>query len=123
MLDPATQPRHSPTSHQSEPVMTAKSVIQHVLSRLADIGVSDIFGVPGDYSFPVNDAICNDAAIRWICWCNELNSAWPAAGYSRIKGVGAVCTTYGVGELSAINGIAGSFAEHLPVFHLVGTPN
>jgi indolepyruvate decarboxylase len=28
-----------------------------------------------------------------------------------------------VGELSAINGIAGSYAEHLPVFHLVGTPN
>ena len=35
----------------------------------------------------------------------------------------ALCTTYGVGELSAINGIAGSYAEHLPVFHLVGTPN
>jgi indolepyruvate decarboxylase len=34
-----------------------------------------------------------------------------------------VCTTYGVGELSAINGIAGAYAEHLPVFHLVGTPN
>jgi indolepyruvate decarboxylase len=28
-----------------------------------------------------------------------------------------------VGELSAINGIAGAYAEHLPVFHLVGMPN
>jgi TPP-dependent 2-oxoacid decarboxylase len=26
-------------------------------------------------------------------------------------------------ELSAINGIAGSYAERLPVFHLVGMPN
>lgn len=34
----------------------------------------------------------------------------------------ALSTTYGVGELSAINGIAGSFAEFLPVFHLVGMP-
>ncbi len=25
--------------------------------------------------------------------------------------------------MSAINGVAGSYAEHLPVFHLVGTPN
>jgi hypothetical protein len=33
-----------------------------------------------------------------------------------------VCTTYGVGELSAINGIAGAYAVHT-VFHLVGTPN
>jgi indolepyruvate decarboxylase len=35
----------------------------------------------------------------------------------------AVSTTYGVGELSAINGIAGSCAEHLAVFHLVGMPS
>jgi indolepyruvate decarboxylase len=38
-------------------------------------------------------------------------------------GLGAVSTTYGVGELSAINAIAGAYAEHVPVFHLVGMPN
>jgi indolepyruvate decarboxylase len=37
--------------------------------------------------------------------------------------VGAVSTTYVVGKLSAINAIAGAYAEHLPVFHLVGMPN
>ena len=31
-------------------------VIQHVLRRLKKIGVDDIFGVAGDYAFPVNDA-------------------------------------------------------------------
>jgi pyruvate decarboxylase len=31
-----------------------------------------------------------------------------------------VVTTYGVGELSAINGIAGAFSECLPVIHIVG---
>ncbi|MEJ0051961.1 MAG: thiamine pyrophosphate-binding protein [Methylovirgula sp.] len=98
------------------------TVIQHVLSRLHDIGIDDVFGVPGDYAFPVNDAICDDANIRWVGCCNELNAAYAADGYARIKGVGALCTTYGVGELSAINGIAGAYAEHLPVFHLVGAP-
>lgn len=100
-----------------------KTVIQHVLARLRAIGVADVFGVPGDYSFPVNDAICNDPDIRWIGCCNELNAAYAADGYARIKGVAALCTTYGVGELSALNGFAGAYAEHLPVFHLVGTPN
>jgi indolepyruvate decarboxylase len=100
-----------------------KTVIQHVLSRLNDIGIRDIFGVPGDFAFPVNDAICNDPKVRWIGCSNELNAAYAADGYARIKGFGALCTTYGVGELSAINGIAGAYAEHLPVFHLVGTPN
>ena len=60
--------------------------------------------------------------MRWIGCCNELNAAYAADGYARIKGFGAVCTTYGVGELSAINGIAGAYAEHLPLFHLVGAP-
>jgi indolepyruvate decarboxylase len=103
--------------------MTTKTVVQHVLSRLRDIGITDVFGVPGDYAFPVNDAVCNDPQMRWVGCSNELNAAYAADGYARIKGVGALCTTYGVGELSAINGIAGSYAEHLPVFHLVGTPN
>ncbi len=100
-----------------------KTVIEHVLSRLHDIGITDIFGVPGDYSFSVTDAICNDPNIRWVGCSNELNAAYAADGYARIKGAAALCTTYGVGELSAINGVAGSYAEHLPVFHLVGTPN
>jgi indolepyruvate decarboxylase len=101
----------------------SQTVIEYVLMRLREIGVTDIFGVPGDYSFAVNDAICNDPAINWVGCCNELNAAYAADGYARIKGVGELCTTYGVGELSAINGVAGSYAEHLPIFHLVGTPN
>src|SRR5277367_4397871 len=99
------------------------TVIEHVLSRLHDIGIRDVFGVPGDYAFPVNDAICNSELVNWVGCCNELNAAYAADGYARIKGVAALCTTYGVGELSALNGIAGAYAEHLPVFHLVGTPN
>ncbi len=100
----------------------AKTVILHLLERLKEIGITDVFGVPGDYAFPVNDAICNDGEMHWIGCCNELNAAYAADGYARIKGVAAVCTTYGVGELSAINGVAGSYAERLPVFHIVGMP-
>jgi indolepyruvate decarboxylase len=100
----------------------ANTVIEHVLSRLREIGVTDVFGVPGDYSFPITDAICSNGSMRWIGCTNELNAAYAADGYARIKGVGAVCTTYGVGELSAINAMAGAYAEHVPIFHLVGMP-
>ncbi|WP_319779007.1 thiamine pyrophosphate-binding protein [Maridesulfovibrio sp.] len=99
-----------------------QTVIEHLLERLKGIGITDIFGVPGDYAFPVNDAFCTDHDFKWIGCCNELNAAYAADGYARIKGKAAVCTTYGVGELSAINGIAGSYAENLPVFHIVGIP-
>jgi indolepyruvate decarboxylase len=98
------------------------TVIQYVLSRLRDIGVTDVFGVPGDYAFPVNDAICEFPGMRWIGCCNELNAAYAADGYARVKGMGALNTTYGVGELSALAGMAGAYAEHVPLFHLVGAP-
>ncbi len=101
----------------------AEAVIQYVLRRLNELGVNDVFGVAGDYAFPVNDAIAQHPAINWIGCCNELNAAYAGDGYARMRGVGAVCTTYGVGELAAMSGIAGSYAEHLAVFHLVGTPN
>lgn len=99
------------------------SVIEYVLGRLRDTGVTEIFGVPGDYAFPINDAIVADSVIEWVGCCNELNAAYAADGYARVRGVGAVSTTYGVGELSAIGAIAGSYAENVPVFHLVGMPN
>lgn len=98
------------------------TVIEHVLARLKDIGISHVFGVPGDYAFPVEDAIVGFPGIEWVGCCNELNAAYAAEGYARIQGLGAVNTTYGVGELSAINAISGAYAEHLPVFHLVGMP-
>jgi indolepyruvate decarboxylase len=99
-----------------------ESVIEYTLRRLREIGIDAIFGVPGDFAFSVQDAIVKDPAIEWIGCCNELNAGNAADGYARVRGVGAVSTTYGVGELSAINAIAGSYAENLPVFHLTGMP-
>lgn len=102
---------------------TSATVIQYVLSRLQDIGITQVFGVAGDYAFPIEDAIVNFAGMEWVGCCNELNAAYAADGYARIHGIAAVSTTYGVGELSAINAIGGAYTEHLPVFHLVGMPN
>jgi indolepyruvate decarboxylase len=99
------------------------TVITYVLSRLKDLGISKVFGVAGDFAFPIEDAIVSFPGIDWVGCCNELNAAYAADGYGRIHGIAALNTTYGVGELSAICGIAGAYAEHVPVFHLVGMPN
>jgi pyruvate decarboxylase len=37
--------------------------------------------------------------------------------------MGAIVTTFGVGELSAINGLAGAYSEMVPVVHIVGCPS
>jgi pyruvate decarboxylase len=62
------------------------------------------------------------SGLFWVGNTNELNAGYAADGYSRVKGLGALVTTFGVGELSAINAIARSYAERAPVVHIVGTP-
>ncbi len=99
------------------------SVVAYALDRLADLGIRHVFGVPGDYSFPINDAVEVHSRLSWVPSANELNAAYAADGYARRRGAAIVCTTYGVGELSALNGLMGAMAERLPVFHLVGTPS
>lgn len=99
------------------------TVAEYVLDRLADLGIDRVFGVPGDYAFPFDDAIEASERLQWIVCANELNAAYAADGYARIKGISILSTTYGVGELSAINGVMGARAQRLPVFHIVGAPS
>ncbi len=67
--------------------------------RLAELGVSEIFGVPGDYNLQFLDHIVAHPTIRWVGSANELNAGYAADGYGRLRGMSAVVTTFGVGEL------------------------
>src|SRR5580700_1934961 len=98
------------------------TVIQHVLSRLHAIGIRDVFGVAGDFAFPIDDAVSSNRNLRWVGCCNELNAAYAADGFARTHGLAALVTTYGVGELSALCGVAGAYAEHLPIVFVTGAP-
>ncbi|GJN88420.1 hypothetical protein Rhopal_001386-T1 [Rhodotorula paludigena] len=115
---------------------------QYILDRLVQLGVKQLFGVPGDFTLSFNDVIEQDTRIRWIGCCNELNASYAADGYARVKqaqlnrapdesgkiqggvrGLAAMVTTFGVGELSCMNGIAGAYAERVPIIHIVGVPS
>lgn len=103
-------------------MQTSYTVADYLLDRLADCGVDHLFGVPGDYNLQFLDRVIGHPSLRWVGCANELNAAYAADGYARVRGCGALLTTYGVGELSALNGVAGSFAEYVPVLHIVGAP-
>ncbi|KIK07962.1 hypothetical protein K443DRAFT_128744 [Laccaria amethystina LaAM-08-1] len=101
------------------------SIGNYLLERLAQLGVTSMFGVPGDFNLGFLDLVEDHSKIEWVGNCNELNAAYAADGYARVKehSIGVVTTTFGVGELSATNGIAGAFSEMVPVLHIVGTPS
>ncbi|KAF4463087.1 THI3-positive regulation factor of thiamine metabolism [Fusarium albosuccineum] len=98
----------------------------YLFTRLRQAGTRHIYGVPGDFTLRALDHV-PASGLQFTGCCNELNAGYAADGYSRAQrwhqraGLGALLTTYGVGELSAANAVAGSYAEHLPVVHIVGT--
>jgi indolepyruvate decarboxylase len=97
------------------------TVAEYLLTRLKEIGVDHLFGVPGDFVLGfLNQVLKSD--LKYIGTCNELNAAYAADGYARIRGIGAFTSTYGVGELSAVNGVAGAYAERVPVVVITGSP-
>lgn len=68
------------------------------------------------------DKIYEVDGLKWIGNTNELNGGYAADGYGRINGLGVLITTFGVGELSALNAVAGAYAEHVGLIHIVGIP-
>ncbi|GFZ49727.1 pyruvate decarboxylase [Saitozyma sp. JCM 24511] len=97
---------------------------QYLVERLKQCNVKYVFGVPGDYNLELLDFIERDPELVWVGNANELNAAYASDGYARVKrGLGVIITTFGVGELSALCGIAGALAERVPVLHIVGAPN
>jgi len=96
----------------------------YLAARLVQLGADHLFGLPGDYNLSLLDEMLAAGEIRWTGSTNELNAAYAADGFARVgRRPAAMVTTYGVGELSALNGIAGSYAEDVPVVHVVGMPS
>ena len=48
-----------------------------------------------DYNLQFLDRVIAHSALGWVGCANELNAAYAADGYARIKGAGALLTTYG----------------------------
>ena len=98
-----------------------QSIGNFLLRRLQEAGIRHIFGVPGDYNLELMQQLEDRGEPAWIGNCNELNAAYATDAYARINGIGALIVTHGVGTLSAINGIAGAYSEHVPVICISGS--
>jgi indolepyruvate decarboxylase len=98
-----------------------ESIGNFLLRRLQEAGIRHIFGVPGDYNLELMQQLEDRGEPAWIGNCNELNASYATDAYARINGLGAFVVTHGVGALSAINGVAGAYSEHVPVICVCGS--
>eukprot|EP01018_Ginkgo_biloba_P000836 Gb_33736 [translate_table: standard] len=104
-------------------IMNSSTLGCHLARRLVEIGVNDVFSVPGDFNLALLDHLIAEPGLNLVGCCNELNAGYAADGYARSRGVGACVATFTVGGLSVLNAIAGAYSENLPVICIVGGPN
>jgi indolepyruvate decarboxylase len=112
----------STNEHPQRAAALTTTVAGYLFNRLAEAGVVSVFGVPGDYNLGLLDAVADRPAMAWAGMATEQGAGYAADSYARLRGLGALVTTFGVGELSALNAVAGACAESVPVVHIVGTP-
>jgi len=95
----------------------------YLAARLSQIGLKHHFAVAGDFNLVLLDQLLTNQELEQVYCSNELNCGYSAEGYARACGAAAAVVTFSVGGLSAINAIAGAYAENLPVILVSGAPN
>ena len=100
------------------------TVAEYLKQRLEELGLDRLFGVAGNYAAAFLDTILADPAspIAITGVSNELCAGYAADAYARLKGIGAVAVTYGVGSFSLLNAVAGAFVELAPFVVINGAP-
>jgi indolepyruvate decarboxylase len=97
------------------------SIGDYLIHSLHGRGIRHIFGVPGDYILSFYDRLTK-SKISVVNTCDEQGAGFAADAYARIRGLGVVCVTYGVGALKVINTTAQAYAEKSPVVVISGAP-
>ncbi|WP_433558316.1 thiamine pyrophosphate-requiring protein [Pseudonocardia xinjiangensis] len=100
----------------------AESVGDHILRRLREWGVEQVFGYPGD---GINGIIAAFGRAgdrpRFIQARHEEMAAFEAVGYAKFSGRVGVCTaTSGPGAIHLLNGLYDAKLDHVPVVAIVG---
>jgi pyruvate decarboxylase len=99
------------------------SVGSYLATRLEQVGIQHHFAVAGDYNLVLLDHLLRNKNLQQVYCCNELSCSFAAEGYARANGAAACVVTFSVGSLTAFDGLAGAYAEELPVILISGAPN
>lgn len=86
-----------------------------VVETITALGVSHVFGIPGQNALGLFDAI-RRSDLRFISSRVENNSAFGADGYSRVTGeVGVLFLSTGPGALTALGALQEAYATGVPL--------
>ncbi|MFF9511446.1 alpha-keto acid decarboxylase family protein [Streptomyces sp. NPDC014724] len=110
------------------------TVGRYLATRLEQLGIRYLFGVPGDHLGPFLTIMHATTGVRWVGTPTEIGGGYAADAYARVRaadadlakgeqGVAAVAVTYGVGAFSLLNPIGGAYVEYVPVIAINAAPS
>ena len=96
---------------------------EFVTSYIGKLGVSHLFGIPGDLALKLFFVFGRKHGLRILTLSHEPGVGFAADGYARATGkIGVILVTYGAGGHNMVNPIAGSFSERVPLLIFSGGP-
>ncbi|WP_438489865.1 alpha-keto acid decarboxylase family protein [Streptomyces sp. S186] len=109
------------------------TVAEYLAVRLEQLGITHLFGVPGNHLGPFLSTLHEKTKVRWVGTPTEGGAGQAADAYTRVKvadartaqgeqGIGAVAVTYGVGAFNLLNAIGGGYTEYIPLIAINGAP-
>ena len=88
---------------------------------LENEGVRHVFGIPGEQTLDLNEALDRSSSIEFVPVRHEQGGAFMADAYGRLTGRAGVCLgTLGPGATNLVTGIADAFLDRAPVVALTG---
>ncbi|MFC8370984.1 MULTISPECIES: alpha-keto acid decarboxylase family protein [unclassified Streptomyces] len=98
------------------------TVARYLALRLAELGITHLFGVPGNHLGPFLTALRAEGDIEWVGTPTEGGAGQAADAYARIHGIGAAAVTYSVGAFNLLNACGGAYVEQVPLVAVNASP-
>src|SRR3954466_14853021 len=101
--------------------MAKPTVGQFILQRLAQWGVKDIYGYPGDGINGILGAFHHVEGVRFVQTRHEELASFAACAHAKFTGEAGVClATSGPGAVDLLNGLYDAKLDHQPVVAIIG---
>jgi len=115
----AASPRPPKKPSAAEPeILTGSGA---VLRSLKNLGITDVFGLPGGAIIPFYDELMADTDIRHILVRHEQGAGHAAEGYAASSNrVGVAIATSGPGATNLVTAIADAYMDSVPLLAITG---
>ena len=98
-----------------------RTAAQLFVECLENEGVRHVFGIPGEETLDLNEALDHSGSVSFIPVRHEQGAAFMADAYGRLTGHAGVCLgTLGPGATNLVTGLADAFLDRAPVVALTG---